>query len=65
MKDQNSIDESETQKEKWDRARTLFLESVYKPDSLLRGCAHNQHCYNELMWIREDVIEYVKGMEYG
>ena len=65
MKDQNSIDASETQKEKWDRARTLFLESVYKPDSLLRGCAHNQDCYNELMWIREDVIAYVKGMEYG
>ena len=62
MKDQNSIQENETKSEKWERARAIFLESVHKPDNQLRGCSHNQKCYNELMEIREQVIEQVKGM---
>ena len=53
---------SETKKDKWDRGKTLFLESVYKPDSKLRGCAHNQECYHELMEIRDQVIEIVRAM---
>tara|TARA_B100000287_G_scaffold363193_1_gene356836 strand:+ start:82 stop:282 length:201 start_codon:yes stop_codon:yes gene_type:complete len=65
MKDQSPILEKESQKEKWDRGRSLFLESLYKPDHELRGCSHNQKCFNELMQIREDVIEYVKGLEYN
>ena len=28
-----------TDLEKWDRAKTLMLESLYKPDSKLRGRA--------------------------
>ena len=60
MKDQNSVTEKETEFEKWDRAKSLFLESLYKPDSALRGCAHNQYCFNELMEIREAVIDLVK-----
>ncbi len=64
MKDQSPILEKETQKEKWDRGRSLFLESLYKPDHELRGCSHNQKCFNELMQIREDVIEYVRRLEY-
>ena len=63
MKDQNSVTESETKWEKWDRGRTLFLESLYKPDHHLRGCAHNQKCHNELMEIREQVIELVKELD--
>ena len=63
MKDQNSVTESETKWEKWDRGRTLFLESLYKPDHHLRGCAHNQKCYNELIEIRDQVIELVKELE--
>ena len=62
MKDQNSIQENETKSEKWERARAIFLESVHKPDNQLRGCSHNQKCYNELMEIRDQVIEQVKGM---
>ena len=31
---------NETKQEKWDRGKTLFLESVHKPDHELRGCAH-------------------------
>ena len=53
---------SETKKDKWDRGKTLFLESVYKPDSKLRGCAHNQECYHELMEIRDQVIEMVRDI---
>ena len=52
-----------TEQEKWDRGRTLLLESLYKPDSKLRGCAYNQKCCNELMKIREEVIEYVQKMK--
>ena len=26
----------------------LMIESVHKPDAKLRGCAHNQECFNEL-----------------
>ena len=53
---------SETKQEKWDRGKTLFLESVYKPDDRLRGCAHNQECFHELMEIRDEVIEIVRNM---
>tara|TARA_B100000575_G_C23100538_1_gene634928 strand:+ start:554 stop:883 length:330 start_codon:yes stop_codon:yes gene_type:complete len=62
MKDQKSLDENETKQEKWDRGKTLFLESVHKPDHHLRSCAHNQKCFHELMEIREQVIEIVQKM---
>jgi len=48
--------------ESWDRAKTLLLESLYKPDDRLRGCAHNQECYDDLLLLRDQVIEYVQGM---
>ena len=63
MKDQNSVNETETKSDKWDRGKTLFLESLYKADHQLRGCAHNQKCFNELMEIRDAVIELVKTMD--
>ena len=53
---------SETKQDKWDRGKTLFLESVYKPDHHLRSCAHNQKCYHELMEIRDQVIKMVQDM---
>ena len=43
-------------------ALTLFEESVLKPDVRLRQCVRNQHCYDELMQIREDVLEYLKTL---
>ena len=61
MKDQNSVSDRETSFEKWDRAKSLFLESLYKPDSELRACAHNQKCYNELMEIREWAIDQIRN----
>ena len=62
MKDQSTISHNESKDEKWDRGKTLFIESLLKPDHALRGCAHNQKCYNELLEIREVVLEYVKEM---
>ena len=62
MKDQNSIHEEETQDQKWNRGLDLYIESVHKPDPRLRGCAHNQKCFNELMAVREEVLEYVKTL---
>ena len=53
---------SETKQDKWERGKTLMLESLHKPDSRLRGCAHNQECYHELMEIRDQVIEIVRDM---
>ena len=40
-------------------ALTIFIESVHKADHRLRGCAHNQECYNELMEWREEVLAYL------
>ena len=56
MHDQNLAD-------KWDKGRTLLLESLYKPDTKLRGCAYNQDCFSELMEIREHVLEYLKTLK--
>ena len=60
MKDQNTIHEDETPDEKWNRGLDLYIESVQKPDHQLRSCAHNQKCYNELMEVRDEVLEYLK-----
>ena len=59
MKDQNSIDDNEDQLQKYNRAIHLYLESIHKPDNALRSCAHNQRCHNELMEVRQQVLEYV------
>jgi hypothetical protein len=52
----------ESQIDKWNRGLTLFEESVLKPDPELRNCAHNQKCYNELMEVRQNVLEYLKTL---
>ena len=61
MRDQGAIGK-ETPEIKYDRALSLFRESVMDADHLLRGCAHNQGCYDELMEIREHVLEYLKTL---
>ena len=50
----------DTKQEKWERGKTLMLESLHKPDDRLRGCAHNQKCYHELLEIKDQVIEMVR-----
>ena len=62
MRDQNSIDHEETKEEKWNRGLDLFIESVQKRDHQLRGCAHNQKCYDELMQVRDNVLEYLNTL---
>lgn len=52
----------ETQDVKWNRGLDLFIESVHKPDHELRQAAHDQKCYNELMAVRENVLEYLKTL---
>ena len=37
----------------------LFYESVLKPDTALRQCAHNQKCFNELMEWRAEILEHL------
>ena len=63
MHDQNSIDKNETPSQKYDRALALFTESVLKPDHDLRGCAHNQGCFDELLEIREHVLKYLRTLK--
>ena len=63
MHDQNSISHDETPAQKYQRALDLFTESVLKPDHDLRSCSHNQGCFNELMEIREHVLEYLKTLK--
>ena len=61
MRDQGSVGK-ETPEVKYDRALALFTESVLAPDHQLRGCAHNQGCFDELMEIRKHVLEYLKTL---
>ena len=63
MHDQNSIDKNESDAEKYQRALDLFTESVLKPDHDLRSCSHNQKCFDELMEIREHVLQYLKTLK--
>ena len=60
-KDQRTIEPSDAF-ESWDRARTILLESLHKPDHHLRSCAHNQHCHDDMIMLRDELIEYVRGM---
>ena len=62
MKDQKSLDEKLTPFERWDAAHAIFIESLIKPDNHLRSCAYNQQCYEELMQIRDEVVEIVRDI---
>ena len=64
MKDQNSIEDTETKRDKWNRGLDIFIESVLEPDSDLRACAHNQRCFHELMDVRQDVLNYLKTLRW-
>mgnify|MGYP003655794545 FL=1 len=64
MNDQNSLEDNENKQDKWNRGLDIFIESVHKPDSSLRQCAHNQKCYNELMDVRKEVLEHLKTLRW-
>ena len=61
MRDQGSVGD-ESPEIKYDSALSLFEESVLAPDHKLRGCAHNQGCFDELMEIRNHVLNYLKTL---
>ena len=63
MHDQGSVTKNESSSVKYQRALDLFTESVLKPDHNLRGCAYNQGCYEDLMEIREHVLEYLRTLK--
>ena len=63
MHDQGSVRKDESPSVKYQRALDLFTESVMKPDTSLRGCAYNQGCFDQLMEIREHVLEYLKTLK--
>ena len=46
-------------KQKRNDALGIIIESVLHPDHKLRQAAHEQLCYNELMEVREEVLEYL------
>ena len=64
MKDQYTIEDNESKQEKWNRGLDIVIESVHKPDSALRQCAHNQKCYHELMDVRQDILHKLKSMRW-
>jgi|TARA_B100001142_G_scaffold328698_1_gene389525 hypothetical protein len=64
MKDQNQIADEENKQDKWNRGLDIFIESVIKPDPALRQCAHNQRCFNELMDVREEVLNHLKTLRW-
>jgi len=53
-----------TDKERWNRGLDIFVESVLEPDSELRAFAHEEECYHELMWVRQNVLEYLKTLRW-
>ena len=42
-------------------ALDLFIESVYKPDFELRAASREQECFDELMALRQEVIDYLQN----
>jgi hypothetical protein len=54
--------EQDNENDKWNRAVSLFVESVLKPDSELRQEAHEQECFHELMYVREIMLEHLKTL---
>ena len=63
MRDQNPIPSGETKQDKWNRGLDIFIESVIKPDASLRQCAHNKLCYNELMELRQKMLDLLYTYE--
>ena len=61
-KDQATIEDNETKDLKWNRGLDLFIESLHKPDHELRGCAHNQKCFVELMEVRDKIVQYTSTL---
>jgi hypothetical protein len=53
-----------TKEERRKLALGLFIESVIKPDSDLRGQAHEQQCFYELMEIRDEILNHLYSLKH-
>ena len=42
MKDQNTIPDGESKKDKWNRGLDIFIESVIEPDPALSLCSQSK-----------------------
>ena len=61
-KDQRSIEDTESKDQKWNRGLDICIESIHKADPALRGCAHNQKCFHEMMEIRDNILRYAQTL---
>ena len=52
----------DTSKSHYINALDLMIMSVYKPDVELRNEARDLGCLDELLQIREDVIDYLQSI---
>ena len=52
----------DTSRSHYTNALDLMIMSVYKPDSELRNEARDLGCLDDLMQIREDVLDYLHEM---
>lgn len=48
--------------EQWNQAISIFIESILKPDHELRLESYHEHCFSELMELRENVINYLNTL---
>ena len=51
----------DTQRNQYIDALDLMIMSVYRPDSGLRGEALDLGCFDDLMAVRDDVIDYLQS----
>ena len=51
-----------TNKDSFNRGLALFIESLYKPDPELRNAAKCDGALDELMLIRQMVIDHCQGL---
>ena len=57
-----SVVSMEPDPQKWNCALNLLIESLERPDAQLRNRAKEVGCYNELIWIRNEVESMVREM---
>ena len=50
------------QNDNWNQALDIIIESVLKPDFILRDFAKEEYCYDELMSIRDSTVKYLQTL---
>ena len=56
-----NFDPADPDSKRWNCALNLFIESIHRADHQLRTKAKEVECYEELMWIRNDVDAWVRS----